>query len=340
MNDWLKMLDYNPLKPLLNSGNNAVIYYTKKEFTSSNSTSSELIRNLPEPERILSKIKGSGYWKSNTGYRLKAPAVNYDLFETFKQLACLIEMYDYDKTDERIAKAAEYIFSCQTDDGDIRGIIGDQYAPYYTGLIMSHLIKAGYGNDERIVKGFNWLIKMRQNDGGWVIGSPGCFGDYTSQERKIMTTHHVGAKQDFDRSKPFAHSGTGMVLRAFAVHDKYRKSEVACRAADLLKSHFFKKDNYNSYKAVDNWVNFKYPFFWTDLISALDSISRIYEYDENDVNINKALGWIIENQQESGLWKNSYSKIHKSVSNSKTFEVQLWITLSICRILRRFFEID
>jgi hypothetical protein len=165
------------------------------------------------------------------------------------------------KTNESILKASEYLLSCQTEEGDIRGIIGEQYAPYYTGLIISLLTKAGYESDPRISKGLNWLISMLQNDGGWLIGSPGCFGEYTDEKKTRLTTHFVGTKKDFNFTKPSTHSGTGMVIRAFATHPELNKSDVAIKAASLLKKQFFRKDNSTSYQHPDNWVNFKYPFF-------------------------------------------------------------------------------
>jgi len=68
-----------------------------------------------------------------------------------------------------VGKAAEYIFSFQTPEGDIRGFIGNQYATYYTGYILALLIQAGYVDDPRVEKGMQWLLEMRQNDGGWTV---------------------------------------------------------------------------------------------------------------------------------------------------------------------------
>ena len=68
-----------------------------------------------------------------------------------------------------VLNASEFIFSCQSKDGDIRGMIGNQYATYYTGTILYLLIKAGYENDERTIKGLEWLLSYRQNDGAWTI---------------------------------------------------------------------------------------------------------------------------------------------------------------------------
>lgn len=335
--NWIEQLRYDPINPLLESNDAAISYFVKRDLLSENVPPIGYLWELEQPKKILRKQKTLGYWKSKSQNREKAPAVNYDLFETFKQFSKLIDMFEFNKKHESAHKAAEYIFSCQTEEGDIRGIIGNQYAPYYTGLIMSLLIKAGYENDPRIAKGFEWLLSMRQNDGGWVIGSPGGFGQYTEEEYKNLTTHDVETKRDFDKTKPFTHSGTGMVIRAFAVHSNYRRSKEAKTAAMLLKSQFFKKDNSPSYRAVDHWVNFKYPFFWTDLISALDSISLI-GIPKEDSDVQTALTWFINNQQESGLWKRTYSKIHKNIESRATYEAQLWVSLAICRILKRYCE--
>jgi hypothetical protein len=244
-----------------------------------------------------------------------------------------------DRRHPAIENACEFVFSCQTDEGDIRGMLANQYAPYYTGAIMALLIKAGYGDDPRIEEGFQWLLRMRQDDGGWVIGSPGMVGlprlsvkeinDLTSGvDRETMTA--------FDRSKPFSAAGTGMVLRAFAAHPAYRKSEPALTAARLLKSKFFRKDNWSSYGHPDNWVRFQYPFWWTNLVSALDSISLIGLPVEDD-DIRNALGWLAEHQRPDGLWETSYSAIHKNRDNRRSGDTRLWVTLAICRIVKRFY---
>ena len=337
MKPWNSLLKFNPIKPLLNSDNQAIIYYAKRDLIEEETPSILTVWNLEPPKKLLRKQEPSGFWKSKSKNRKRAPAVNYDLFETFKYFSQLIEMYEFNSTDESIRKAAEYIFSCQTDEGDIRGIIGEQYAPYYTGLIISLLIKAGYVNDARIEKAFKWLLKVRQNDGGWIIGSPGCFGEYSKDELSKLSTHFVGTKRDFDFSRPFTHSGTGMIIRAFAYHPEYRRSDAALKAASLLKQQFFKKDNSTSYQDPNHWVNFKYPFFWTDLISALDSLSLI-GIPRNDTYIEKALKWLIDNQLETGLWNNSYSKIHSNIRNEKTYQIQLWVSLAICRIFKRLFR--
>ncbi|MBI4881255.1 MAG: hypothetical protein HY812_16590 [Planctomycetes bacterium] len=333
---WFARLRHDPVAPLLASGDAAVVYHARRDLLLERVPEASCLWDLPAAAKILRKQGPSGCWISRSPSRLKAPATNYDLFETFKQLAQLTTRFGFDRRHEAIRAAAEYVFSCQTAEGDIRGILGDQYAPYYTGLILSHLIAAGYADDARVAKGLHWLLSMRQDDGGWVIGSPGVFGRYSAEERRRLTSHRVGTKTDFDRARPFTHSGTGMVIRAFALHPRWRHRKEALAAALLLKSRFFKRDSSTSYRDPDNWVRFKYPFFWTDLVSALDSVSLI-GIPREDADVRTALRWLIERQLDSGLWRHSYSTIHKAGENAVAQETRLWVTLAICRIFMRCF---
>ncbi len=146
---------------------------------------------------------------------------------------------------------------------------------------------------------------MRQDDGGWVIGSPGMvgLGKLTRAELIDLTSNKCReTARTFDRSKPFSAAGTGMVIRAFAAHPDYRKSVHAMTAARLLKSKFFKKDNWSWCGHQDNWVRFQFPFWWTNLVSALDSLSLI-GLTEEDEDVRNALEWLIGHQEKNGLWE-------------------------------------
>ena len=76
-----------------------------------------------------------------------------------------------------------------------------------------------------------------------------------------------------DRSRPFSHLVTGMVLRAFTAHPQYRKSEEAKKAGKLLASRFFQADKYSDRKGKEYWERVSYPFLFTDIISSMDSLS-------------------------------------------------------------------
>ena len=124
---------------------------------------------------------------------------------------------------------------------------------------------------------------------------------------------------------------TGVVLRAFAAHPKYRGSKEARQAGRLLHSNLFKRDNYPDRAAPEYWLRFSFPFWFTDLISALDSLSLL-GFSKTEPNIEKALTWFIENQQENGLWE-----LKITMGRNRDI-LQLWLALAICKIFKRFYN--
>lgn len=128
-----------------------------------------------------------------------------------------------------------------------------------------------------------------------------------------------------------------MVLRAFAAHPIYRHSEAAKNAGNLLKSRFFQPDSYTSYHEASYWVRFEYPFWWNNLVAALDTLS-LMEFSPGDDQIVRALNWLVENQEEDGLWKTSYAKPQEEEKKTaKAQEMKLWVSLAICRVFKRLY---
>jgi hypothetical protein len=329
--NWLSELKYNPIRPLIESKDTAIVYFTNRDLLEQNVNPIDSIWKLTDVNKILKKQTKDGFWASPK--KDVHSVQNYNLIETWKQFRILVEKYELNRSHKSIEKAAEFIFSCQTNEGDIRGFLGNQYAAYYTGAIISLLLKAGYEDVPGIEKGFKWLLSIRQNDGGWV-GLP--LIDFKQTEIIDLITKNRETVKEWDKAKPLCINSTGMIIRAFANHTLYRKAKEALIAAQLLKQYFFKNNNYKSYKHKDHWLFFQFPYWWNNLVSALDSISMIY-INHDDEDIKKAVNWFIEHQEKNGLWKISYSNIHKNTQTSKTKESQLWITLGICRILKRIF---
>jgi hypothetical protein len=332
MKPWQNQLHYDPLSPLGSSTNEALAYFVKRDLLKEDVPPIRYVWHLPEAEKICKTQQADGSWKYPGKKPVVYPQHHYPLVETWKQFRFLVEKYEFTREHPAAQKAAEFLFSCQTEDGDIRGMIGNQYATYYTGAIMSLLIKAGYTNDPRIEKGFQWLLSMRQHDLGWTV--PILTVKYDRETMYRLTSQYCEPVEP-DRTKPFSHNWTGMVLRAFAAHKKYRKSKEAHSAGMLLKSRFFQKDGYTSYQKARYWVTFQYPFWWNNLVSALDSLSFL-GFSKDDPDIKKALDWVIEHQQENGLWNLQYGEPKKRES-TKEKEMKLWVSLAICRILKRFY---
>ena len=81
---------------------------------------------------------------------------------------------------------------------------------------------------------------------------------------------------------------------------------------------------------IDYWYKFSFPFWFTDLLTSLDTLSKMRFSPEED-NIKEAIGWLIKNQGSDGAWK---LKLLRSGDKN----LYLWISLAICRVLKRFYN--
>ena len=218
----------------------------------------------------------------------KPDPLNCDLYETFNTLGVLVGKYGFDQRHPAIEKGARYVFSCQVAEGDYRGIYGRQPAHTYTAALMEVLIQAGYQGDPSIERAFRWLLDSRQDDGGWALPA-------RTRGKRWDTSRPVQA----DTSKPFSHMVTGMVLRPFAAHPRYRRTRAAEEAAALLKSRLFKPDKYTDRRGREYWTKFTYPFVYTDLLTSLDTLGRM-GFEKSDPDIESVIAWFREQQNEDG----------------------------------------
>jgi Squalene-hopene cyclase C-terminal domain len=324
MTAWIKILDVNPINILLSPENPAIEYFTRRDLLEEDVSAVQVLWELPVVANILKKQQKNGSWKYPGKIRADIRSrEDYNQIETFRMLGELVEKYGLNRTHQQIQNAAEFLFSCQTPKGDFRGIYGNHFATTYSPAIMELLIKAGYENDKRIKKGFQWLLSMRQEDGGWVIPLR-----TSGMDLKEAWKENKPALPD--RSKPFSHLVTGMVLRAFAAHPKYRDSEEAKKAGELMASRFFQPDKYPDRKDKKFWEGVSYPFWFTDIISALDSLS-ILGFTKDDPNIRSGVNFLRSRQTDTGLF-------NLKLLRGKDKDLKYWICLAICRVFKRFYH--
>jgi len=268
----------------------AVAYYTRRCLLDED-IPPEPLWELQDAQKLLKRQLPDGSWphgSQNTKNR-----ENYYLLETYNRLRFLIEVYHMDMKHPAVQKAAAYIFSRQTGEGDIRGIFGSQYAPHYTAGMIELLQKAGY-RDGRIDKALQWFLDTRQEDGGWAWPLRTArvrYADAIEMNDPVKT----------DKSKPFSHCLTGFVLRAFAVHPAYKTDERIVHAGALLVSRFFEKDTYQDRRDEKYWTSFTFPYWFTDLLSALDTLHRL-GFTIDTPNIQRAFQWLKDRQQPDGLF--------------------------------------
>jgi len=317
---WLDQLKYDPIEQLCNSRDPSIVHFVEKDLLDESKEGDELW-DLPEARKTVRRQRDDGSWEYPGGNKRLRSQTHYDQIETYRNLGFLVEKYDFDKSQHSIRRAADFLFSSQTGEGDFRGIYGNQYTPNYSAGITELLIKAGYRADRRIRKSLKWLLSIRQSDGGWAI--------------PFRTRgHDLGAITDKkttqpDTEMPSSWLVTGVVLRAFAVDPEYRQLPETIAASRLLMGRFFSKDSYPDRQAPGFWTRFAFPFWFTDLVSSLDSLSRL-GFNCEGTKIQEGLRWFRDHQREDGSWN---LKLLKKGDK----QLHLWLALSICRVFKRFY---
>jgi hypothetical protein len=321
---WQTFLKIDPIPAILIQPDTALEYFVDKDLLEKPVQAISILWETPAAMSVIQKQQPDGSWKYPGRPSGSLPGQNYSLLETYRNLRILVEVYGINQEHPVLNKAAEYIFSCQTEEGDLRGILGNQYMPYYHGAILELLIKSGYADDARVRLGLDWLLSMQQEDGGWIVPTQ----LVASNER--IPEYWQSAPLPPDKQKPHAHLATGMVLRAFAAHPDYHQRPEVIHAGEALKQRILLPDKYNDRKAKSYWLKFQYPFWWNNLVSSLDSLSRL-GFDRKDADISRGMGWFPANQEEDGLWPTGYGSGRKAGENRR------WVGLAICRLLKHYY---
>jgi len=80
----------------------------------------------------------------------------------------------------------------------------------------------------------------------------------------------------------------------------------------------------------DYWKETSFPFSFTDIVSALDSLS-LMGFTKDNEQIYKALDWLRGRQLENGLFE---MKLLKAKNKDSIY----WSCLAICRVFKRFYN--
>ena len=325
MNEYFKYLKYDPIKPLLEGKNEALIFFVRRDLLGEKGLDAKDLWEIPEAVKILNRQREDGSWKYPGKLKdIYRDRRGYDQLETFRQMGFLIEKYGFNRKHPSIKKAADYLFSFQTNSGDFRGIYGTQYSTTYSPMISELLVKAGYEDDIRLLKSLDWLLQIRQDDGGWAI-------PLRTVNAKFLDVVHDKEIIEPDRTRPFSHLITGCALRALSAHPKYQKMPETNHAGKLLMSRFFKRDKYPDRNAVSFWTGFSYPYWFTDLLTSLDSLSKI-GFSTDEPQIETALIWFGSHQSADGTW------VKLNLLRGQDKQQYLWITLQISRIFKWYYN--
>jgi hypothetical protein len=229
----------------------------------------------------------------------------------------------------QLRKMADVILASQASDGGIADLALAEtpkvrskiVALHFHGWAISALCRAGFESDPRVEKGFQLLLSLRQDDGGWAW-------------RGVRTA---------SAARPSSHLVTGMVLRSFASSSQRCTSREARRAAELLATRFLQPDRYEDRKAPAFWEVLTEPRFYTDVLDALDTITSIGLGKENS-GVRTAEAYLRSRQATDGLWYPgapvkgegpTARSAGKAAGKDKDLAEAIWLTLRVLVVLRR-----
>jgi len=311
---------------LLSRGNLPILYWLKKDILEV--PVDREFKNLCKfgmRLRILSGQREDGSWAKDRVKAISPENRPEFLIETLKNA---FKLHDYGcrLDNEQVRNLIHYLFSSQTTEWDFRATAFNEYSPGFHALTLEILCRYGLDQDARVQKGFRWIMKSRQKDGGWAIPCRTIGKDQVERRYRLPSG---SKKKPFkpDRSKPFSHFITGMVLRALAESTTWRRSKECHKAGDLVLSRFFQEDRYQDRRLASHWEELTYPFWTTNILSSLDSLSKI-GFPADHPTISQSLNWLLAKQDQLGYWESDAAKA--------TFEDHLWMTFAVLRVFRRF----
>ena len=202
----------DPSSVLAASSNPAIAFFARRNLLGERAGSVRDLWELPESLRIVRRQTSNGSWSSRQGmHHCARRRTTTKSRPTPARDPGRAVRLDSGAPGDRARRRV--LLSFQTSEGDIRGIYGRQYATTYVGAITELLVKAGYADDPRIATTFDWLLAMRQSDGGWAIPMRTLghrYRDFLDLDRQRRAPEHV-AQLEVDPERGLV-SGT-VILR-------------------------------------------------------------------------------------------------------------------------------
>jgi hypothetical protein len=292
LSGWRARLASDPIPRLLREGTPSVLARVRRDLIDdSEAPNADEIAGYPEVKALLRKVEKDGSFAPKAAEKELGGAKFAKCLATLRGLDRLADLglriEPTSKVAPELRRIADSILTSQESDGGIGDLtLGDSpkgrgkiVALHFHGWAISALCRAGLESDERVDKGFRFLLSLRQDDGGWAWR---------------------GVRTD-SAARPSSHLVTGMVLRAFASSKERRGSREARRAAELLATRFLQPDRYDDRKAPSYWEMLSEPRFFTDVLDALDTITGIGLGKENS-GVRTAEAYLRSRQSKDGLW--------------------------------------
>ena len=230
----------------------------------------------------------------------------------------------FDKDYPPIKKGANYLFSLQNKDGSWPlpqdrekklDVGGYEKMTIQTALPLRALAMSGYSTDSRSEKAYKWVLEQRMDDGAWPTGYvKGNYG-YVAGYRKIA------------HSKWGCRSNTTAAVSCLAFHPKYRLSEEAIRALDLLLGRETKERMVLGFEVARS-VGYEQATGFITYFARFDTalmlkLCTMIGASIDDSRVKDLVDYLLSEQTEYGLW-NYFPKPH--VSRWLTYDILYSLT--------------
>lgn len=306
MSSWKELLKADPIPQMFEMKDDGLKNRIERDILGTVTGPEKPVSNDSHYKTLIRRQKPDGSWRESGRKKNEA---NWTFITTLRSLYYLLDL-GADYKDETFDGGARFLIGTQTPAGDYRGAYGEDIpSPNYTGMVADVLFRGGEPYYESAIAGLEWLVDIRQNDGGWAI--PGLRSD---------------SKKD-----PSSHVVTGMALRAFPSDPENRYSKEARKAGKLLAKRIFKADNYPDRRQPEYWGKLSYPFWFTDALSVLDVLGKLgFGLDEG--RMQRAFDWVLKQQDPEGFWKTDFRR--------NKMEPDPWLTYAALCVIKFFAEKD
>jgi hypothetical protein len=216
-----------------------------------------------------------------------------------------------------VRKLAEQVFAQQRADGSFPLPREGTYSmmPLQTALPLRGLAAAGYAEDPRAERAYEWLLDQRLDDGAWPVGIAHGQKGYIAGYRRLPGSRGCRAN-------------TTGALAALAFHPTRASSEAARAPLDLLLQRETRDEwalgwevaRLTGIEPPAGFVTFYARF---DLAFVLELAARCGAA-RDDPRVDSLVEFLLGLRSENGLWQ------HPSYA-----ELARWLTFDILRSLRR-----
>lgn len=288
------------------------------------------MRSGPIPV-ILAAMQPEGYWE-------RADILYYPKYTGTVWQIILLAQLGADGNHPQIAKACDYLMTRTI--GKFGGFTAGTTETGAIHCLQGNLCRAladlGFQDDQRLAGAAAWMACSITGDPFLING----------EEKKIRYLRSGISGPVFECSandhQPCAWGATKAALGLAAIPEEKRTPTID-KAIHLCISFLLSCDPLTAEyphpyapKPSTSWFKFGFPVFYiTDLLQVLEALLDLGM--GHDPRLANAIAWLLENQDDAGRWKLTYSYNGKTwVEIEEKGKPSKWVTLRVLRVMKRY----